>query len=438
MRYFRPRRVRSPRVDDKPQPCTLTQIWGISAAIGACLCMLVLGLIIVLYVRSSTRPFLDRVSFRIMVYALACNMLYGISTAVCAFQTADSVACGFSVWLIMMTLQFGSWLIFGIALNLQLVLVHGVNGHIMEKYYILAALTIALCVTIPPLASHQYGWDELNGACWMTAADQKKRLRWQLGSQLIWSLLAAVGEAIVFLIVLSYMFRHQIVHGSRIRSDSRSTRSDTQVGAPYADPKTKVINHAAQYRSVIIRISFYPMVSIALNGITVACDLYLSVTGSISSQRDMNVAILNNLMYGIRPVIYALLAISDPALMRAMRSVLNEARGRKDNTTGNSSSGGPSHATGGASQGQITVHIEPEEVRQTDDGDTLPPMSPLGSAHKSPLGGMFGKAEEGLVSGDDLPNRLSVLRRGHVQRAKEAKAAAAVAREERKDFKTQI
>ncbi|KAJ7116799.1 hypothetical protein C8R43DRAFT_1137833 [Mycena crocata] len=363
----------------------VSQIWGVSAATGACFCFL--------YARPSTRSYLDRVSFRIMVYALGCNLLHGIATAVCAFQTSDSAACGSSVWLI---------------------IVHGVNGHMMEKYYILGALTIALGVTIPPLASKQYGWDNLNEACWMTASDQDVRLRWQLGSQLVWSLFAALGEAIVFLIVVVYMFRHQAsqINGSRTRSDSVTLQGTTP-----ADAKTKAISHAAQYRGVIIRIAFYPAVSIVLNGITVACDLYF---------------ILNNLVYGLRPSIYALLAISDPALMRALRSLLNEYRGKKENTTGMSSSGGPvfiSHATL-ASQGQITIHIELEEVRQTDEGETLPPLDKESTAKLR-----LDKADEGLASRGDLPDRLSVLHRGQLRRAKEAKAAAAAAKEDGKTLR---
>ncbi|KAJ6623072.1 hypothetical protein B0H10DRAFT_2213769 [Mycena sp. CBHHK59/15] len=373
-------------------------------------------------------------------------MIHGTATAVCAFQTADSPSCGLSVWLIMVTLQFGSWLIFAIALNLQLVLVHGINGHHMEKFYIAGAFTLALCVTIPPYASKQYGWDDLNEACWMTASDPSERLRWQaclplpiiiqpLGSQLIWSLLAAVSETVVVAIVVGYMFRHQIVHGRNIRSGSRS-RSDTVQGTTVAaDLKAKTINHAAQYRNVIVRISFYPMVSIALNGITVACDLYLSVTGSISSQKDLNISTLNNLMYGLRPAIYALLAISDPSLLRSLRCAVNEFRGKKDNTTGNSSSGGPVSGSTMISQGQITVHIELEEVRQTDDGESLPPLRDV----RAKDAGAFEKEDEGFAdSGEDLPSRLSALRRGQLQRVREAKAAATAARAERKDFKTQI
>ncbi|KAJ7150321.1 hypothetical protein C8R46DRAFT_1229887 [Mycena filopes] len=420
----------------KDEALTSAQIWGISAAIGACFCFLVLLLIAALYARPSTRKFLDRVSFRIMVYALMCNMLHGIATAVCAFQTADSAACGFSVWLIMLTLQCGSWLIFGIALNLQCVLIHGLDGRVMEKFYILGALTLAICVTVPPLATKQYGWDPLNEACWMTATEPKERLRWQLGSQVLWTLFAAVGESIVFVTVVGYMFRHQvvfvsssssripsltshpmqIVHGRRIHKAIRALKGPAPV-----DAKTRTLKHATEYRKVIIRVSLYPMVSIVLNGITVACDLFLSVSGSISTRTDLNVSTLNNLMYGLRPSIYALLAISDPALIRAVRSLL---RHRDSSSVDHSS-----HTSA-----PLTVHIELEELCKTDDGRTLPALSSSpksGVSDDSPIQAAFdkaGRAEEG-----DGGRRSQSL-----ERTMEERTAEAVEREERKNFKTQI
>ncbi|KAJ7107698.1 hypothetical protein C8R44DRAFT_744298 [Mycena epipterygia] len=333
-----------------------------------------------------------------MVYSLRCKMLYGAASTVAAHQTASSPACSFSIWLLMLT---------NIRDRTQPA-VHRVNGHMMEKYYVVGA---ALAVTLPPLAAKQYG------------------------TQLIWSLFAAVGETMVFLVVLGFMFRHQFVHGRQIPSGSRSRSGSDANTLTRTDAKARVVDHAAQYRGVIIRISFYPLASIVLNGLSVGCDLYLSVIGSITTQTEFNINILTNVIYGMRPSVYALLALSDPALMRAMSSVVAQARGRMEDTSGNGSSGvGVSHTTG-ASQGQITVHIELEEVRQADDGGVLPP--PVVKHNGSSLFNV--KAGEGFgTSGDNLPNRLDALRREQLQRAQESKAAAAVAREERKDFKTQI
>ncbi|KAJ7750224.1 hypothetical protein B0H16DRAFT_1549877 [Mycena metata] len=394
-------------------------IWGISAAIGACFCFLVLVLIAALYTRPSTRKFLNRVSFRIMVYALACNMVHGIATAVCAFQTANSRGCGFSVWVILLTLQCSSWLIFGIALNLQLV--HGQNGHTMEKFYILSALVIAISVTVPPLATKQYGWDPLNEACWMTATEPKTRLRWQLGCQVIWSLFAAVGETIVFITVSVYMFRHQFVHGRRIQNASR-----VLIGSAPVDAKTRTMKHATTYRKVIIRISFYPMASMILNGITVGCDLFVT-----SARCRILILHLDNLMYGLRPSIYALLAVSDPALIRAVRSLLH-----RDSSSIDSGDRPLSFAPSTLSHKRpMTLHIELEELHKKYGGKTPPPPPPSPRSEfkmdlDSPIQAEFDKVADAEEAWEG--------RRTQLERVIEERTAQAVERVERKNFKTQI
>lgn len=37
-------------------------------------------------------------------------------------------------------------------------MVHGVNGQMMEKYYVIGAALMALCITIPPYAAGEYGY----------------------------------------------------------------------------------------------------------------------------------------------------------------------------------------------------------------------------------------------------------------------------------------
>ncbi|KAJ7501654.1 hypothetical protein B0H11DRAFT_1908090 [Mycena galericulata] len=118
--------------------------------------------------------------------------------------------------------------------------------------------------------------------------------------------------------------------------------------------------------------ALYPLSSIVLNGLNVAFDLYLSVTGTICYRAEFNIKILDNTVYGVRPFVYALLAITDPVrahqktpikytifqwyLIRAVRAAAN--RLRKDDSTGNGSSGGPtSHKTGRADYGAHSISI---------------------------------------------------------------------------------
>ncbi|KAJ7258213.1 hypothetical protein C8J57DRAFT_1645298 [Mycena rebaudengoi] len=273
---------------------------GIGAAVGSCLCFMDLLLIGILYARPSTRRYLDRVSFRLMIYALTVYMIHGIALACSSLAATNSPSCEPIVWLVMFTLQIGSWLIFGIALNLQLVLVHRVNGHSMEKFYITGACVIAICVTIPPLVANQYGWDPLNETCWIKTENPATRLHWQLATQSVWTLLAVTGETLAFFVVVFYILWHK-----------RTTR-----GLTASDAKLKTINYASQYRFIIIRISLYPIFSVVINTITVLGDIYLSLTGPINSDLDFQMDLLNNLIFGLRPALYC---PSRDALLRAVR-----------------------------------------------------------------------------------------------------------------------
>ncbi|KAF7303037.1 hypothetical protein MKEN_01267000 [Mycena kentingensis (nom. inval.)] len=302
-----------------------SQLCAFTAVVGAVACFLVLALIAALYARSNTRPYLNRVSFRLVVYALVSMLLHAITLAVASFATGPSTTCSFTMWILMLALQFTSYLMFGIAINLQLVLVHGVSGRAMEKYYIIGATVVSLCVTLPPFATHQYGWDPIYGACWFTAADSKTRLEWQLGTHMIWTLLAAIGEMISFFVVYTHLHRHQVLYAATIRSGSFPRATNNSTTTTRLSP-----SYAIQYRSIIIRISLYPAVSIVMNILTFSCDLFISLRATATAtQTDYNIAALIDFLYGLRPTVYAALAATDPALLRAIRVALDDIRGVK-------------------------------------------------------------------------------------------------------------
>ncbi|KAJ7785438.1 hypothetical protein B0H14DRAFT_3506912 [Mycena olivaceomarginata] len=198
------------------------QLWAITAMIGAALCGVVLIVIGIVALNPVCRPHLDRVSFRILVWALAANTVFGITNAIGGKFTGPSWT-----WL---TLELSSFLLFSIALNLQLVVVHQINGKKMEWWYILGSIILSLVLTVPPYALKQYGWDPLVEDCWYSNDDPKQRLAWQIGTQLFWSLLGVAGEIICTSIVVIYMVRHQlraqkrvvVGGGSRIATGTRS------------------------------------------------------------------------------------------------------------------------------------------------------------------------------------------------------------------------
>ncbi|KAJ7784214.1 hypothetical protein B0H16DRAFT_1446469 [Mycena metata] len=113
-----------------------------------------------------SRRYLNRASFRLLIYALIAytlptdvsSVLIGYSGCmICAVKLGPSPACGGTAWFANVCILFAAIMFFSIALNLQLVLVHGVNGQGMEKYYLSATAIMVLVCTIPPYAAGAFG-----------------------------------------------------------------------------------------------------------------------------------------------------------------------------------------------------------------------------------------------------------------------------------------
>jgi len=334
------------------------QVLAGMAATGAGFCFIVLVVTAVLAWNPISRSQLDRVSFRILVCALIANMFFGAGFTMCA-TVKQGRLCSFSTFLTQFCLDLSGWLIFSIALNLVLVLIYKVNGQMMEKYYICFGLVMSMCTSIPPYALNQYGWDPLLETCWYSSGADTERLRWQIGTQLAWTVAIVLGETICFLSVLFYMLRHELIHGRdlnavRVRSDNKSM--DTQANS-------SAMSHVYRFRGIILRIGLYPLASWMLNVTTVGFDIYQTTSGGILNRMQFRLFVTDNVFYGGRPIVYALLAATDPSLVRAMRALIQYRR-EADGPSSSLSFWRNGMRT--ISTGQITVHVELEEVRHTD------------------------------------------------------------------------
>ncbi|KAE9395979.1 hypothetical protein BT96DRAFT_1021626 [Gymnopus androsaceus JB14] len=445
-------------------------LWAVTSGVGSGICFLVLSIIAISMLHPASKHQLDRVSFRIMIYALLANMIFGIASTINALQTAGGFSCAFFMWLLMvlfirvvfrialngllsqLTLELSTFFLFCIALNLQCV---GASTwrEWTDDGEILRVLA-ALAITIPPYASRQYGWDPLNEACWYTSDMTSVRLRWQVGTQVFWSLSCALGEIVMFFTVLTYMLRHQVLHGKAVRSRSRSIGTRSRAASISTTTNGKVpqtMGHAQMYQSVIARISLYPLASLIINTLTVASDLYQTTSNGVKTETDYRILLLNDFCYGGRPLVYALLAATDPSLVRALQSLWRHVRGRKDDTTGDSSGPATTSARGGTSHGQITVHIELNEVRRLDDGTEvgsppapnpialkrMPGESTTDSIHEdSELKNE--DSDDSLPGGDSRAARLEHLQRAQIGRAMELRQGTIERKQERKEFKKQI
>ncbi|KDQ22944.1 hypothetical protein PLEOSDRAFT_163832 [Pleurotus ostreatus PC15] len=349
------------------------QLWMVTSVVGACSCFVVLLVIGLVSLNRNTRRHLDRVSFRIVVYALATNLAFGIVNAVGGSFTGPTWTCGFTIWILQFTLELACFLTFSIALNLQysrhclfdgsftiteagrLVIVHRVNGQRMEKFYALGSLAISLCLTIPAYATGQYGWDPLVQDCWYSNANQKERLAWQVGTQLVWTVLTCLGEVVCSVSVFAYMVKH------RKRTKGVITTVSTGSQRLRSQPHNAII--ANKYKNVLARIAMYPLVSCAINLTSVMCVIHATVTNGVHSTTDYRILLLSDFLYGGRSLAYAILAATDPALVSAIKaSFHSESHFTK------------SHATSTASQlhDPMRVQIELNTLKHTHNGRMIP------------------------------------------------------------------
>ncbi|KAJ4478814.1 hypothetical protein C8J55DRAFT_514958 [Lentinula edodes] len=293
-------------------------LWAVTSAVGAGLCFFVLLVIAAVWSYPLTRSHLDRVSFRIVTIALVANMIFGIASAVGGTMTHGGFLCGFSIFVLQLTLQISSFLLFCIALNLQLVVVHGFNGQSMEKYYIIFSLVFASVLVIPPYAANQYGWDPLEQDCWYKNDNPSQRLAWQISTQMAWTAITSIGEITASTSVMVFMLKHHV----RTRRVFVSTQSISRNSS-----NSPQVIHANSYKRIILRIALYPLASCFVNLLSIFTALHSTIADGIHNQTDYNILLLSDFLYGGRAIVYALLAASDPALVRGVKALYRIIRG---------------------------------------------------------------------------------------------------------------
>ncbi|KAJ7344056.1 hypothetical protein DFH08DRAFT_1081354 [Mycena albidolilacea] len=262
-----------------------------------------------------SRPHLHRVSFRLLVYALVSNFILSVTLIPAEMLMKGPISpagCAFAALAVIASHFFSTCMYFCMALNLQLVLVHGVNGLKMEKYYVMgSSLLVAVC-TIAPLATGQLG--PYDGICWFNNPDPVLQLRWLVGAQSFWILLMALSELVCFVILASYMIHHRISVKRMLSGIStKMTTSESQHTSYIAAP-------LLQFRVIILRITLYPLLSSVLNFSNIILDLYIALRLG-GTELTFRLNVLDICIVCARPFLYAVLAATDPSFLRAVRAV---------------------------------------------------------------------------------------------------------------------
>ncbi|KAJ7465955.1 hypothetical protein FB451DRAFT_1369760 [Mycena latifolia] len=254
----------------------------------------------------TSRPHLNRVSFRLLVYTLIANIIYSATLIPSTGLLAPGPACTFVAFALNSSLMFSASLLFSMSLNLVLVLVYGVDGRMIEKYYLIGAFLVTAICNVTPLAAGQYGFFPDNDICWFTNPNPAIHVRWVIGTQSVWVLSMATLEIVSFVVIVSFMMRNQL-RATRVLSNAASTSS-----LHTAPPPPVVL-----YRGLILRIGLYPLASCILNFSSSILALYLAENTKVT----VLIGRLDLAVFSLRGLVYGLLAATDPSFLRALRSL---------------------------------------------------------------------------------------------------------------------
>ncbi|KAL0568453.1 hypothetical protein V5O48_013532 [Marasmius crinis-equi] len=277
------------------------------------LCATALVVIAVLFVHPVSRPALDRVSFRLLVYALCGTLAFVITVPL----SKGCLAVG-SVFIF--GSHFSSFLFFCIGLNLQLVMIHGIDGQKAEKYYVCGSLLVAVALAISTYASKQWTYSPQLRTCWVHSSDPAKQMLWQIANQHFWNFLSMVGDLVTFCAVLWYMIRLKVFDsgpGGRQEDDHPELTASRHYSKPIGPKK---------YRTIVLRISLYPLLSLTTLGIISIGNIYLASKG-LKTRADWKV-LFTRTIHLSRGTLYTIVASMDPAISRAFKALYRHYRPR--------------------------------------------------------------------------------------------------------------
>ncbi|KAJ7300920.1 hypothetical protein DFH08DRAFT_996623 [Mycena albidolilacea] len=278
-----------------------------------------------------SRRHLDRVSFRLLVYALVANLTFGIVFIIVTLIQSPGWECGFLMFLVNLSLVFSAGMFFCIGINLPLVLSFNLNGQRMEKYYIMGTVFISSVCNIIPFASGQFGWDTNVQQCWYRSTDPASRLRWYIGTQTVWLLLASFGEVVAFLIVIGHLVAYErLATGLQFRAEANVHRNIIlRIGKLPSSFQALKIDTKITDRPVPLGVMSAYHIYVDLGSAWTELHRTNRTQSEIKPRRCVALVrlppyvfkSLDLALFSTRPLIYGLLAATDPSFLRAMREL---------------------------------------------------------------------------------------------------------------------
>ncbi|KAJ8087679.1 hypothetical protein PM082_006514 [Marasmius tenuissimus] len=275
---------------------------------------LVLLLTLVATIHPKARKLIDRVSFRLLVATIAINLANTIVDLYISgnVQLKDPPSCQALVWSKVFTGNFSSTLLLFIGLNLQLVMIHGVNGNKMERVYYPSAFLLAMVSSIPLFCDFdQYRWDSVHRMCAYTANTPERVER--IGTQVFWPIFCILGEVATFVCIMVFMIRNKVFDLTFRKRYVESQSYSTSPCSSQPLPSVGSLFTPSKNRMIIFRIALYPLLA-AFTLSVLVFNVFLVHTGKSNPMAFF----VSATIVCSRPIVYAILAIFDPSMLRAL------------------------------------------------------------------------------------------------------------------------
>ncbi|KAJ7615377.1 hypothetical protein FB45DRAFT_243208 [Roridomyces roridus] len=252
----------------------------------------------------SSREHLDRVSFRLLVYALVSHVIFGIVLLIDCFYAFPGWHCSLLAFLINFNILFSASIFFCVALNLMLVLVYNVSGRMMEKYYIIGSLVLGGACLGSAYASGRLGLNTKNHLCWYNDRNPAEMPRWVIGTQIFWLLLLSAAELGVFLVIVAYLLPFTFDSSWTVARHSPDSESQAR-----GSTRLTIV----KLRGIILRIGLYPLVSCLMSVTSSVFSVYQLREQAAPVPNGALVRLVGVMIYTGRPLVYSMMAATDPA-----------------------------------------------------------------------------------------------------------------------------
>ncbi|CAG8789328.1 11053_t:CDS:2, partial [Gigaspora rosea] len=189
-----------------------------------------------------------RVTFRLSFAALFSDIGYSGHYLGIFLWNTPGILCVYLAWAAVFFTLASVFFTVCIAMNLHIIFINEYKGHYnFEKYYFIFAFSLALLLSLLPIADNMYGFDATESGCWYRGSGQEYNIIWQWATLYGW-----VDVSILYCAIVIIMVIRKLKNISEKVDDLNYSTS----GFPTLINKTVI-------SSIVRRIVWYPVVPLA-------------------------------------------------------------------------------------------------------------------------------------------------------------------------------